>query len=45
MLRAGLPIPAAAESRMPLFTSVHSAVGDAQDLAQDLSTFSAHVRS
>jgi len=43
MLRAGLQIPADATSRLPLFTSVHSAVGDAQDLAQDLSTFSAHV--
>jgi len=44
LLRAGLQIPAAAGSQLPLFTSVHSAVGDAQDLAQDLSTFSAHVR-
>lgn len=44
LLRAGLPIPAAPGSQLPLFTSVHSAVGDAQDLAQDLSTFSAHVR-
>jgi DNA mismatch repair protein MutS2 len=44
LLRAGLQIPAAHGSRVPLFTSVHSAVGDAQDLAQDLSTFSAHVQ-
>jgi DNA mismatch repair protein MutS2 len=44
LLRAGLQIPAAGGSQLPLFTSVHSAVGDAQDLAQDLSTFSAHVR-
>jgi len=44
LLRAGLQIPAADGSRVPLFTSVHSAVGDAQDLAQDLSTFSAHVQ-
>ena len=44
LLRAGLQIPAAAGSQVPLFTTVHSAVGDAQDLAQDLSTFSAHVR-
>jgi len=43
MLRAGLQIPASAGSQLPLFTSVHSAVGDAQDLSQDLSTFSAHV--
>ena len=44
LLRAGLQIPAARGSQLPLFSSVHSAVGDAQDLAQDLSTFSAHVR-
>ncbi len=44
LLRAGLQVPAAPGSRLPLFTSVHSAVGDAQDLAQDLSTFSAHVQ-
>ena len=44
LLRAGLQIPAAPGSQLPLFTSVHSAVGDAQDLAQDLSTFSAHVQ-
>jgi DNA mismatch repair protein MutS2 len=43
MLRAGLPIPAAAGSRLPLYASVHSAVGDAQDLGQGLSTFSAHL--
>jgi DNA mismatch repair protein MutS2 len=44
LLRAGLQVPASAGSRVPLFTSVHSAVGDAQDIAQDLSTFSAHVQ-
>ncbi len=43
LLRAGLPIPAAEGSRMPLYKSVHSTVGDAQDLSQGLSTFSAHV--
>ena len=43
MVRAGLPIPAAAGSQLPLYASVHSAVGDAQDLGQGLSTFSAHV--
>jgi DNA mismatch repair protein MutS2 len=45
MLRAGLPIPVAEGSRMPLYRSVHSTVGDAQDLSQGLSTFSAHVVS
>ncbi len=43
MLRAGLPIPAGEGSRMPLYHTVHSTVGDAQDLSQGLSTFSAHV--
>lgn len=43
MLRAGLPVPVAEGSRMPLYRSVHSTVGDAQDLTQGLSTFSAHV--
>ncbi len=44
MLKAGLPIPVAEGSRFPLFRSIHSAVGDAQSLAEGLSTFSAHVR-
>jgi DNA mismatch repair protein MutS2 len=43
MLRAGLPAPAASGSRLPLYGSIHAAVGDAQDLSQGLSTFSAHV--
>ncbi|MBU8898607.1 endonuclease MutS2 [Corallococcus sp. H22C18031201] len=43
MLRSALPIPVAEGSRMPLYRSVHSTVGDAQDLTQGLSTFSAHV--
>jgi DNA mismatch repair protein MutS2 len=43
MTRAGLPIPVEPGSSMPLFSQVHSAVGDQQDLQQGLSTFSAHV--
>src|SRR5262249_27418436 len=43
MLRAGLPIPARANSRLPLYRSVYSIIGDAQDLSHDLSTFSGHV--
>ncbi|WP_338264291.1 endonuclease MutS2 [Corallococcus caeni] len=43
MLRAGLPIPVSEGSRMPLYRSVHSTVGDTQDLAQGLSSFSGHV--
>lgn len=43
LLRTGLPIPAKEGSRLPVFDSVHSAIGDAQDLSQGLSSFSAHV--
>lgn len=43
MLRAGLFIPAERGSTLPLFNDVHSAIGDAQDLSKDLSTFSAHL--
>ncbi len=43
MLRAGLPLPARAGSKLPLFSSIDSAIGDAQDLDKGLSTFSAHV--
>jgi DNA mismatch repair protein MutS2 len=43
MVRSGLPIPCDEGSRMPLFSQVHSAIGDQQDLAAGLSTFSAHV--
>lgn len=43
--RAGLPIPAAAGSSVPLFRSVKAAIGDDQDLEKDLSTFSAHLTS
>lgn len=43
MARAALPIPVEEGSRLPLFTQVHSSVGDQQDLQQGLSSFSAHV--
>jgi DNA mismatch repair protein MutS2 len=43
MLRCGLPIPVESNSRLPLYHSVHSTVGDSQDLSQGLSTFSGHV--
>ncbi|MBN1961789.1 MAG: Smr/MutS family protein [Deltaproteobacteria bacterium] len=43
MVRAGLPIPVAAGSRMPLFYGVTSIIGDEQDLKRGLSTFSAHL--
>ncbi len=43
MVRAGLPIPASPGTTLPFFDGVYTAIGDAQDLARDLSTFSAHL--
>ncbi len=43
MTRAGLAIPAAEGSVVPLFDGVMGVIGDAQDLGRDLSTFSAHM--
>ncbi|MGQ0666883.1 MAG: endonuclease MutS2, partial [Nitrospiraceae bacterium] len=43
MARAGLHLPCAPESEMALFTQLYADIGDAQDLSQDLSSFSAHM--
>ena len=43
MARAGLPLSAAEGSRMPLYRSVYTAIGDEGDMARDLSTFTAHL--
>ncbi|HEY4770488.1 MAG TPA: Smr/MutS family protein, partial [Myxococcales bacterium] len=43
MARAGLPLPAEAGSRMPLYRTVYTAIGDEGDLSRDLSTFTAHL--
>jgi len=43
MARAGLPLPAEAGSKMPLYRTVYTAIGDEGDLARDLSTFTAHL--
>jgi DNA mismatch repair protein MutS2 len=43
MLRAGLPIPAAAGSRLPFYREVRAAVDERGDLSRDLSTFTAHL--
>ena len=43
MVRAGLHLPCVPESEMAIFTDLHADIGDAQDLARDLSSFSAHM--
>ncbi|MGH7232120.1 MAG: endonuclease MutS2 [Nitrospiraceae bacterium] len=43
MVRVGLQLPCEAGSEMALFPEVYADIGDAQDLAQDLSSFSAHI--
>src|SRR5207237_1854585 len=45
MARAGLPIPAAPGSRVPLYRTVYTAIGDEGDLSRELSTFTAHLTS
>ncbi len=44
MARCGHFVPAAARPRVPFYPSIHADVGDEQDLAASLSTFSAHVK-
>ncbi len=43
MARAGLQLPCDVDSEMALFPEIYADIGDAQDLAKDLSSFSAHM--
>ena len=43
MARAGMFVPAAPDSRVGVFNEVYAVVGDEQDIALDLSSFSAHM--
>jgi DNA mismatch repair protein MutS2 len=44
MAQSGIPIPVAEGSELCPFAAVFADIGDPQDLAKDLSTFSAHLK-
>lgn len=44
MAQSAIPVPAAVDSRLPLFDQVLAEMGDDQSVSAGLSTFSAHIR-
>lgn len=44
MVQCGIPIPVAEGSELCIFDRIFADIGDTQNLAQDLSTFSAHIK-
>jgi DNA mismatch repair protein MutS2 len=44
MAQSAIPLPAAVDSRLPLFDCVLAEMGDDQSVSAGLSTFSAHIR-
>ncbi|MDD5038262.1 MAG: hypothetical protein PHN78_02985, partial [Dehalococcoidales bacterium] len=43
MTQCGIPIPASADSQIPVFEGIFADIGDEQSIAQTLSTFSWHI--